>query len=217
MNCTDYRDWLQLHLDGAAPLEAPAAARHRAGCAVCHGLYGAAQRLIAGVRGLADPAPPIGLRDRIVCGIRADRRRVLRLRRVAVVGALAAGLLLATFLALPYLRPTPPGTSDAVAIGPPPPAEPSLEANLHEATAALGALVRRTTDETLGQTRLLLPAVVPDVPVPDSQTLAALNTPVKPLREVQDGVADGLEPVTNSWRRAVALFSRNIPPMGPAE
>lgn len=216
MNCTDHRDWLQSYLDGTAPAEDPVATRHRAGCAVCHGLLTVAQRLLAAVRGLADAAPPDGLRDRIVCAVRADRRRVLLRRRVAVVGTLAAGLLLATFLALPYLRPAPPRT-DVVVVPPLPDVQPSLDEDLQEATAAFGELVRRTTDETLGQTRLLFPAVVPEVPVPNGQTLAALNTPVLPLRKVQDGVADGLEPVATSMRRALDLFRRNIPPMGSSE
>jgi hypothetical protein len=33
------------------------------------------------------------------------------------------------------------------------------------------------------------------------------------LREAGEGVGDGLEPVTNSARRAVDLFLRELPPM----
>lgn len=217
MNCTDHRDWLQSYLDGNLPAADAAAAQHRAGCPECHGLHAAARRVLAAVRTVPCPAPPDGLRGRIIRCVLADRRRMVLRRSVAAVAALAAGLLLATFLALPFLRPAPPGIDGTRAGGPPVPVEVSLHENIQEATAAFGELVRRTTDETLGQTRLLFPAVVPEVPVPDTQALAALNTPALPLREVQDGVADGLEPVTTSWRRALDLFRRNIPPMTPTE
>lgn len=213
MNCTNHQEWLQEYLDGTAPTDTGPAAEHRTSCAVCRELFAAAQRLLAGVRQLHCATPPADLPCRIVRAVLADRRRTLVFRRVAVVGALAASLLLALWLARPYFRAdAPPGNREVVED--PKVSGPSLEASLQEGTTALVEVTRRTTDETVGQTRLLT-ALVPEVPLPDTQALLALNAPSASLRELQDGVSDGLEPVASSWRRAVDLFRRNIPPMTP--
>src|SRR5207244_1019716 len=79
----------------------------------------------------------------------------------------------------------------------------SLREGFAEAGGALAALTRRTAEEAAGRGRLLLP----DVAVPDPwPAVAAL-----PLGGARQGLAEGLEPVTTSARRAVSLFLRDLP------
>ena len=76
------------------------------------------------------------------------------------------------------------------------------------------ALVNRTADETVGQSRVLLPQGVSTPALPASETWQPTLEPgADSLREAQEGVALGFEPVTSSARRAVNLFLREIPPM----
>ena len=214
MNCNNHQEWLQTYLDGDTR-NLPEPEAHRTTCPACRALFAAAQALRAGLSRITAPAPPEGMSELVVTGVLADRMRTLRFRRVAVVAALAASLLLVAFLALPFFRkdvaPDPSLVRDTK------PPEPSLQDNLEEATSAVVDLTRRVTDETVDQTRLLLPAIIPDLPLPDTQAYAALNMPAQSLRGVQESVSEGLEPVTTSMRRAMDLFRRNLPPMAPTE
>jgi hypothetical protein len=99
--------------------------------------------------------------------------------------------------------------------GSPSPAPASLNQSVEEVGTALAALTRRTADEAVGHTRGLLPDGVPAPARPDVGLLQkTLDPPARSLREAGQGVSAGLEPVTNSARRAVSLFLRDIPPMG---
>lgn len=214
MTCGDHQEWLQTYLDGEATTDAPAV-EHRSACAGCREQFAAARCMLAALRTVAQPAPPAGLGEQLVRAVAADRRRSLRYRRGAAVAALAATVLLATLHALPWPRPAAENGAGLVAVAPE--TTPSLEENLQEATGAVVSLTRRATEETMDQTRLLLPAFAPEVPLSDTPAHVALSTPAQPLREVQETVAEGLAPVTDSWRRAVDLFRRNLPPMTSAE
>lgn len=89
---------------------------------------------------------------------------------------------------------------------------------LRESAAELGEvfanLTSHTADETVGQTR----DWVSNVPRPGLPRveLTSMNASPFPLREAGQGVSEGLEPVTNSARRAVGLFLRELPPMTTA-
>ena len=72
---------------------------------------------------------------------------------------------------------------------------------------AVVALTRRTADETMSETKLLLPVNLSQASVADSQELEqAFEPPAQSLREIQEGMSAGLEPVTTSARRAVGFF-----------
>lgn len=214
MNCTNHQEWLQTYLDGE-PQNSPETEAHRTSCPACRVLFATARALRAGLSRLPSPVLPEGMPDSVVCCVLDDRRRGIRLRRVAVVVALAASLLLVTFLALPLFRKdVVPEPSLARQASPP---EPSLQENLEHGTTAVVDLTRRVTDETVGQSRLLLPAIFPDMPLPDTLALVALNMPAESLRGVQETVSESLEPVTTSMRRAMDLFRRNLSPMAPSE
>src|SRR5207245_710882 len=76
------------------------------------------------------------------------------------------------------------------------PPSPSLNRSVEEAGQAMVALTRRATDETVGQTRLLLPLVLPDKPLGDSPTANAfLEPPAESLRDIQQGMTAVLEPL----------------------
>jgi hypothetical protein len=74
----------------------------------------------------------------------------------------------------------------------------------------LAALVGRTADEAVEQSRALLPAGLPRQATFDADSLA-IDPSVRSLREAGQGLSAGLEPVTTSARRAVDLFLREMP------
>jgi hypothetical protein len=217
MNCLECQDLVQRSLDGD-PLEPGAAEleHHLAACSDCRELYAAAQRLVDGLRLLVVPQPPAGLADRICARVQRDQRRRRRLQRVTVL-AVAAGILFAVCAV--WLRSgsrpavdeptlTTPLASSRVPVASVQFDSPPLERRVEEAGEAVVALTRRTANETMGQGRILLPAVVPETPAPNP---AAGELPTQPLQEAQQGVTEGLEPVATSARRAVALFLGESP------
>jgi len=83
--------------------------------------------------------------------------------------------------------------------------------NFQEAGSTLVALVNRTADETVGQGRMLLPQEVPSPRLTVADNWQPALSP-QAIRDAQDGVAVGFEPVTDSARRAVNLFLRELSP-----
>ena len=78
----------------------------------------------------------------------------------------------------------------------------------------MAALTNHTAGETVESTRWLVPKVsAPELPKVD---LESIEPATGPLREAGEGVSAGLEPVTNSARRAFGLFLRELPPMDEA-
>jgi hypothetical protein len=213
MNCLACQDLLQRRLD-RQPIEGgPDLEQHLTACAACRRLYGAALRLEEGLPRLAAPCPPVDLARRIVAAVLADRQVQQRRRRLFVaaagVTALAASLLL--MVVARSLWPPVPAAPEVVESPPPPtPREAFVEAG-----EALAALPRITADETVGSIRLLWPVVTP----PPMEDPADLPPPFDPtarsLREAGQGLSTGLEPVTNSARRAFGLLLREIPSLEP--
>jgi len=214
MNCPACENLLQDRLDGApAGPSSAALAEHLASCPVCRERHAAAGRLEEGLRLLTPPAPPPVLSRRMVDAVLAERRGRLRRQRWARVAVgLAAAVLL--FVLLDKERPQP------VQDKPVPPPEVaadtpsgSLRESVSEASSAVVNLTRRTADETVGSTRLLLPVVVARNPMDEQPLPSPIDPPVRSLREAGQGLSAGLEPVTSSARRAFDLFLREVPPM----
>lgn len=208
MNCREYHDWLQCRLDGAA-LDGAAAERHVAECLVCRELHHAAQRLTDGLRLLPRLAPPADLAARITRRVQFEQQRSRRLR-LYTVSALAASLLLAVGV-WRSLRPTTPAVArePVVARSETPP--PSLHRQMDEMGQAMASLTKRTTDETMYQTRLLLPELSLSPPVMVRADVPGVVDAERSLSEVRRGMSAGVEPVTNSAKRAVRLFFRELP------
>jgi hypothetical protein len=210
MSCAEWDNALQERLDGGPASGRPGLEPHLATCPTCRERHAAARRLEEGLRLLAPPSPPAGLADRIVGRVLAEHRARLHRRHqlLRAVAAVAAAVLLVCFT-VPD-RPAPPEWVPPVAVERQPASVPSLRDSFAEASSAVVDLTRRTADETVGQGRLLVPVVVATPPDAAGDPLP----PVHPLREAGQGVSTGLDPVTDSARRALDLFLRDIPPMG---
>jgi hypothetical protein len=218
MNCLECQELIQRCLDGeSAVAERDDWAAHLMICPECRDQYAAAECLLEGLCQLPLFRPPAGLLERICRQVVAERVRAARLRRLLAASAMAATFLLActamyfgstrsVTTAEMRTQPVPMQRSDA------PLAALSLHRSLQEAGLAVVALTRRTADETMGQTRLLLPASVPQASLGNAQEWEqALERPAQSLREIGESVSAGLEPVAISARRAVGFFYRELP------
>jgi hypothetical protein len=131
--------------------------------------------------------------------VRQRRRRLIEVAALAACLVVAVGFLNWSRPAKVVENPNPLGAEVA---------SPSLKESLQEAGAAVVSLTRRTADETLENTKLLLPA--PDSAGKHRAEDPSFEGPVQSLRMVEEGVAAGIEPVALSARRAVNLFVREV-------
>jgi hypothetical protein len=235
MNCLEAQDLLQRRLDGEALTDRAALDLHLANCADCRSLHAAAGALATGLRLLPAVAPPVHLQALLVASLLAERNaRQRRQRRWLTATALAASLLLAFGIGLavtgsesanrffegqfagwfkPAPSPQPPVATTPVTAATPQPEGPSIRDGVAEAGTAVVSLTRRTTEETVEQTRLLtgtLPSATINLrevlpPPQDQQPLAV-------WQEAGQRVTTGFEPVTSSARRAFRMFVRETVP-----
>jgi hypothetical protein len=117
-------------------------------------------------------------------------------------------------IALFYRRePTP-----IVSIVPPemPQSEPAtaFSFDAREVRQAIAALAQRTAGDTIDQTRFLMPSVArgPRMDAPGFRLLPS-DPAANSFEAVAFGVGNGLKPITDSARRAVDLFMREVPGM----
>src|SRR5262249_30611130 len=133
--------------------------QHLATCPACREQWAAVLRLQDGLRLFAPPLPPPGLAQRIAGRALAEGRARQRRRRwLRAACALAAAVLLVVLGGKD--RPRPPVAALPRPAQPVAMSAPSLRESVAEAGSAVVNLTRRTADETVGQTRLLLPVVV---------------------------------------------------------
>jgi len=231
MSCHDFQDWLQRRLDGEMLPLPDGLEPHLAGCLSCRSQQHAAQLLLEGVQGLKQPSPPSGLTDAIVARVLADRRErsFRRRRRVAATVALAASLLLAAlagYLWLPQVKTvarddvekTPqaqfskpqdesssPGGTDV----------PSLAGSVEEARSAVASLTEKLADKGKEQARLWWSVAPLDMPktLPKAKLEQPLDPAARSLRQTGQGMTEGLTTVTQSARRAVSYFFRELSPL----
>src|SRR5262249_12459116 len=141
-------------------------------CSDCHDWYAAAQCLVDGLHLLSPPQLPDGMHERICQQIMRDRARTIRARRALAFSAVAAGLLLVCGVVFRGSPDSPklaaPGLVARTQPGRP---LPSLQRQIEEASLAVVALTRRTADETVGETRLLLPTTLTQASVVHSPEL----------------------------------------------
>jgi len=214
MNCPDCRDRLQQWLDARTREAATTPDEPPPLCAACAEWGSAARRLDRGLRLLAPPTPPALLTARIVAQVAAERRRRrARLFLATGVAAAAAMLLLGVWLRLHRENPAPaPSPEPPTLARAPEPPRPTLRDSMAEAGSAVAALTTRTADETVANTKSLLP-VVTDPTLGKIDPEPPPDPSVRSLRETGEGVTAGLAPVADSARRAVGLFLRELPPM----
>lgn len=220
MNCSDYQDWLQHRFDGEPLTDHAEMDRHLSECLTCREWQLAARRLEEGLRLLTPLAPPAGLSNRIATQVLAEQRRTRRFRqRVLTAVAVAAGLLMLAWFGYPWWTATnspviPDAANTVVEMRPPelPPPTPSLNDSIAEAGSAVVSLAKKTTDGTLEQTRLLWPDPIPAPTLLTTDTLQQTFDPsAQGLRELEQGVSSGVEPVTSSLRRWGGMVLRTLP------
>jgi hypothetical protein len=230
MNCVECQQLLQLHLEGGPISEQAALDAHLATCVECRSWHAAAHLLEQGLSGLAPPAPPAGLADRIVVGVLAERWSALRFRRrVLALAAVAASLLALVLLGRLWQHggesgPAPSDESQLAKETPlaqkhdldHSPPGPSLRKSLAEAREAAAELTLGKTSDTVRPAWSWWSELV-QAPASDGKSPKPLDPTAKSLRDAGNGVSAGLEPVTDSARRAFNLFLREIPPMESEE
>ncbi len=191
-----------------------------------------ARRIFREIPHLPQKPVPEGFSDRVLAAVldAHERRRAWR-RRVATIAALAASLLLLVYVGRPTLRTQP--TQPAM-----PQELPTLELAQHpepvpqlpsgqetapppkvvetwaEARTALVRLSRRTADEAANETVALLPNW-PSEPIrPILDPIPPMLPGVDPLADVSSGAILSLSPVTNSAKRAVERFRKDLGAFG---
>src|SRR5215470_17859526 len=205
MNCREFHEVLQRRLDGEAITDTSDLAAHLAACGECRSLDAAGRRFETGVQWLRFPLPRADLSERIVRKVLAQRRRRLWVRAgLAVAASLFVAILLGVWINQ-RTREEAPLPSPPVARDAPRPEAPAVGSSLRESMTDVAQLTIRRADETV---RNLLPDTSPNAAAP-----SPLSASIASLREAGNSVSAGLEPVTDSARRALNLFLREIPPV----
>jgi hypothetical protein len=221
MNCLDCLDLLQNRLDGAAALPAECES-HFNECAACRAQQQAGEILLAGLKFLSAPQMSVDFAKGMTALVLEDRRsrRQRRRTRLFVTGALAASLIVMT-LAGYFLSPNSRIASvhdDSPAKRPKlptpnPEVTPRLAQSVDEARQAFAALSERFTENAQKQTKLLLPMQPMQIAgIEDGQASSLdLEPAAKSLQQAGKAVAENLQPVATTARRAIAYFVRELP------
>jgi hypothetical protein len=211
MTCRAWEDLLQQHLDGQEP---SLLWQHLRDCPHCAAHKADTSRLLAAVELLTPAAPPPHLADRLTSALLAEargRKSARWRKRAAVLGGLAAAASLLLAFGLWWRsadRKRSPDDSPLVERREPPP---PLRDNVARAGDAVASLTNKTAKDSTKEPAALLSAVK-DTAEPLTRVPAPVEPKLdKPMREAADGVSNGLSPVTDSARRAVGLFFRDLP------
>jgi hypothetical protein len=200
---TDHPECTAFRRSVAEALDEPATdTTHASACGDCR-RYATAAKLLDDLTHAPKPEPSAGFTNRVV--VAALRERRTRTYRRAGVGlAVAAGLVAAVVSARPQAGPPPAQAGPEFAEVQP---AVRVETRLADAGTALLAMTRRTADETVGPARSLMPTF--DAPNFPPTVPPEAGSAVEALAEMPQAARAGFEPVTNSARRAVALFLRD--------
>jgi hypothetical protein len=214
MNCPDLEALIQRWLDGEGPVPSGVeTAAHLQGCPACREVLQAAHLLREGLGRCPLTLPPQELSLRIQSRLLSEHRRRARTGRLLASTAMAASLLLVAGILYLSLR-RPATTVIAVNHAPEAPV-PSLHQHVEEAGEAVVSLTERAARQTVDESRLLLPRVVPPALAENEVVLQTFEPSSRSLDEIRRGMSEGLEPVTSSARRAVDLFLGEIPSRQP--
>jgi hypothetical protein len=211
MTCRQWEQWIDDRLEGQPT---PDWERHAAQCACCADHLRGADRVLHALQQQAALPVPTGLHARLTAAVAEDQRQLTaRAWRgwARPVALLAAALLLAVGLRLwpRTASETTPLPQDPIVHQPvePAPEKVPLRQSVHRAGQAMASLTVRTAGEAVETTSALLPmnaVEFPEVQMPPTP-------PVEPIRSAGQRVSAGLEPVTDSARRAMNLFWRDLP------
>jgi hypothetical protein len=200
--CTAALVVLHRWLDGEAAGIPPDVAAHTAMCSECGGRFAAMGQLSAGLSRSVSYPPPVRLTEQIVGAVLADyRHRRRSRRRLWLAGAAVAAAIVAALWLVRPPGPSAPGPTAAQEMARGDGTAPDLRRDLLGAGEAVAALTRRAADEVAGAGKQLLPPMPPPVVPPE---------PDRPLADAGAALADGLEPVGTSARRAAHLLWREF-------
>ncbi len=225
---------VQAVLRGEAPPEALGADPHPATCAKCRDLVRAVRTMFALPR---EPvAVPVGFADRVVQSMWAERHtRTRRRSYAAMIGALAAGVLLVIGLSwyfssppaetypeprLPAFAAQNPEVAPAPREKPDPAPEPR-PIRFGEAVANTGQALRdapNSLTDSVAVAPKLFDALADSFkrPEPPADPMAtALEPARKSLAELPVAARTGLEPVTGTAEKAFARFLRDVGSVKP--
>ena len=160
------------------------------------------------------------LTQSIVAAVLDDRRRrVRRVRqRLVLTFSLAAAILFLMLVGW-FNQPAPIDTEKIAKqpLAPRDPEAPQLVKRADDARVAVAQWTERVADETKEQAKLLM-AVANSFDLPPMASLPGLSDLEEPLdpaaqslRQATQTVASGIEPITNSARRAFTFFVRELP------
>ena len=225
MKCHDYLTLLQSRLDGSALPLSPDCENHLSQCSSCRALRHSGEILLTGMKLLPAPVVPtdfpqrmaaLVLRDRLA---RRHRQRVWMLVTAALAASLLVMVLAANFL-LPVSR-RGVTSNDSITkenkqrkgTAPDAVAAPRLAQSVDEARHAFASLSERWTENAQKQTKLLLPTQPIQIARLEGEAGSAfeLEPAAKSLQQAGKAVADNLQPVAATARRALAYFARELP------
>lgn len=212
MNCEQYRDLLNQHLDGD-PTADDGLGDHARQCPDCAALFRGAQRLSLAFNRMKPPPTPRYLAGYVLAALRDEKRRRLSLRLRMVASGMAAAVLIIVLIPS-YLPRSKPAEVAVVQPLQPAPEETTvtLRDTVNQAGQAVGQLTARTADETVGQTKSIWATVTP-LPPDDWDKAVPIEPSSRPLKETGQSAVVAIEPVTNSARRAFGMLFHDLRPM----
>ena len=218
--CRAARDALMKRLDGELQPESETVVAHRADCPDCKALEDAARQMLNALPRLSSASPAYGFADRVLNRtiVQAHRPWFKRRRIWAAALALAASVVVAVFAIVRQERQTLDCRGLMVLAVPPAIPEPNppdvavqnpvpLRDSFQEAGAAFSALARKTVDDGFGFR-------IPRLPLANAKVdpLPNRDGPMAALEEVRHSATLTIAPITDSAKRAIDVFWRELGP-----
>ncbi|MFL5328610.1 MAG: zf-HC2 domain-containing protein [Gemmataceae bacterium] len=192
-NCDLALDLLQRRLDGDFALTTPEVDAHVANCASCRARFATAELFLHAY----PPRPRVGFADRMTVAVRRDSRNREVTRWAAVSVAIAAAIVVAVRVAWPG-APTELPPVARVTFGP------SVEDRIAQAKTTVVAWRDAATQ------KVKMPSDWPAM-TPNKDLATAFEPAKATFADASKGLASGFEPVTDSAKRAMNLFRRDLP------
>jgi|GEM_PF-3658244 len=210
--CQHFEELIHTVLDGAIPAHMLGTHAHALQCAHCSARLHAVtelQRYTARATARQfQPSPQLAAR--IFDALKNEPKKPGPQPSRAFMAMMAASLLLACSLGIWYFAQAPQPQLVEVPAKPVEPArfvpQPNLSAQLANASDALSAITRKTTEKATAPTRTIW-QTAERVTTPQPKTV---EPPMPKLPDVQQVARASFEPMANSTRRALNLFVRDF-------
>ncbi len=197
-SCEQFEDAIHRVLDGDLP-PAALAVPHVEVCPTCRESAATVVAMLAGLQALPPIEPPPGFATRVLPAVVAERRRSDVRRSVRIAMASLAAAVVVAFLAIhnrtadrPAMVVKSPSLPNA--------APPSVGRSFADAGSAVVSLTRRATQESLSPARNLFASLDTPRPLPIPISASPVVVPS----------ASPVQPITNTAKRALNLFIRDV-------